>query len=95
MIAFAVTLAWIAWRLRISEVDEEGSATPPRTATKRARPPIGWLLTLALVAALIACVVSCDSEISMNIRMALIVNLSWIVLRTLGIYFFLLLGACG
>lgn len=92
MIAFAVTLAWIAWRYRFPGDDAAGTSMPQRAAPKLAPPPIEWLLTAALVLALVACVVSFDGELSNNIPMVLIANLSSIMLPTLGVYFFLLLG---
>jgi uncharacterized membrane protein YhaH (DUF805 family) len=92
MIAFAAALAWIAWQYRLPSDDPAGSSTPPRVAAELAPPPINWLLTLALVSALIACVVSLGKEFAMTVPLVLVVNLSSMVLPTLAMYFFLLLG---
>jgi hypothetical protein len=92
MIGFAAALTLIAWQYRNPSDDMAGPSTPPRVTPKFVPPPIGWLLALALVSALIACAVSLDKESSASIPLFLVVNLSSTVLPTVAIYFFLLFG---
>jgi hypothetical protein len=92
MIAFATALAWIAWQYRAQSDGPAESPTPRHVAAEFSPPPIKWLLTLALIPTLIACAVGFGNEPSMAVPVALVVTFVPMVLPTLAMYFFLLLG---
>jgi hypothetical protein len=92
MLAFAAVLTWIAWRYRNAPAESAGPPALPRETVKPAGPPIKWLLLMALVLTLIACIFSFGDDVSMMIPLVLVVNLHSMVLPTFAIYFLLLLG---
>lgn len=92
MIVFAAALAWIAWQHRSPPFEAARQPNPPRETVRLPAPPIMWLLAAALVPTLIACIFSFGDDVSMMIPLVLVMNLTSLVLPTLAIYFFLLLG---
>ena len=92
MVVFAAVLAFIAWQYRLPPAEAAASPVPPGDAVERAVPPVGWLLALALIPTLIACTIGFSRDGSGLMPFALVVNMGSIVLPTLAIYFFLLLG---
>jgi uncharacterized membrane protein YhaH (DUF805 family) len=92
MVAFAAVLVWMAWQYRTPSVEADASLMPPRDAAAPAAPPVGWLLALALIPTLVACTIGFSKDASGLMPLALIVNMSSIVLPTLAMYFFLSLG---
>ncbi len=91
MAAFAVVLVWIASQYRRTSTDPGAASVAPRDASVPAAvPPVGRLVALALIPTLIACMVGLGKEVAGFLP--LIVNMTSIVLPTLAMYFFLLLG---
>jgi uncharacterized membrane protein YhaH (DUF805 family) len=91
MVALAATLAWIAWQYREPRDYVVESPASVHAAASYLPVPVGLLLLFALVPTLFVCVVFIGKDAPMPL--ALIVNLSSIVLPTLAMYFFLILGA--
>jgi uncharacterized membrane protein YhaH (DUF805 family) len=92
MAAFATALAWIAFQYRAPSVEAVLPPVPSRDAPAPVAPPVGRLLALALIPTLIACAIGFGKEVAGLLPFALIVNMGSIVLPTLAMYFFLLLG---
>jgi uncharacterized membrane protein YhaH (DUF805 family) len=93
MIALAAALAWIGWQYREPQDYVAESTAPVRAAAFYPAVPVGWLLLFALVPTLFVCVIVIGKDVPLDVPTALIVNLSSMVLPTLALYFFPILGA--
>jgi hypothetical protein len=93
MIAFAATLAWIAWRFRTSPDAAFPPPVPARAAVKHPPLPIGWLPLAALVCTFVVCAIVMGKEFSIVVPLVMAMNLFAMTLPTLALYFFPLLGA--
>ncbi|MBR1233374.1 hypothetical protein [Bradyrhizobium sp. AUGA SZCCT0182] len=93
MVALAAVLAWIVWQYREPPDHVAESLAPTSAAASYPPVPVGLLLLFALVPTLVVCVVIIGKDAPMLVPLTLVANLSSMVLPTLAVYFFLILGA--